>query len=190
MTRPAPRDPRDELQRIAKALGDELPLLHLDPEADALVENVAMNLGLAVRPTRNELSAGVEAGQFYEDLVDETDITLTPQEEARLEMSFAGHLRAMQRMVADQVGQAVEVGAYFGDRPQGDLIVLKLDEHAKGNYPNLGPHPRDETLPIPIPKSLEREAPRAADILKLRPQDRKAALNALLDQLTQEAQGE
>lgn len=186
MPKPAP-DPREELKRVAKALQSELPLMHLDPEADALVENVAMNLGLAVRPTRNELAAGVEAGQYFEDLVDETEVTLTPQEESRLQMSFEGHLRAMQRMLADQVGQAVDAGAYFGDRPKGDLLVLKLDEHAAGNYPNLGPHPRDETMPIPIPKGFEDVAPRAAEILKLAPKDRKRSLKDLLDQLTKEA---
>lgn len=174
---PRKPDPREELKRVAKALADELPLMHLDPEADALVENVAMNLGLAVRPTRNELAAGVEASQFFEELVDETDVTLTPQEEARLQMSFEGHLRAMQRMLADQIGQAVEAGAYFGDKPKGDLVVLKLEQHAAGNYPNLGSHPRDETLPIPIPNTFEREAPEAAEILKLHPKDQKRALD-------------
>jgi hypothetical protein len=102
-------------------------------------------------------------------------------------MSFEGHLRAMQRMVADQVGQAVDAGQFFGLKPQGDLLILKLDEHAKGNYPNLGLHPRDETLPVPIPPAMERDATRAATIIKMHPKDRKKALADLLDQLSEEA---
>jgi hypothetical protein len=184
---PFARDPK--LKELYDQLRAEAILLHLDPEDLALVENIGANLGQEIRPTRNDLEAGIEAGHDYDQLVEETDIVLTPREEQNLQFSFEGHLKAMARSTADNLGAEMEAEQFFaiGDDPKKEPLILKMKEHAQGNYPNLGPHPASEMMPIPIPPGMEKQATRSAEILRLPPSQRKRAMKELLDLLSDEA---
>jgi hypothetical protein len=185
---PFQRNPK--LKELYDQLRADAILLHLDPEDLAMVENIGANLGQEIRPTRNDLEAGIEAAHDYDQLVEETDVFLTDREEQNLQFSFEGHLKAMARTTADDLGAEMEAEKFFaiGDDPKKEPLILKLSEKAQGNYPNLGPHPASEMMPVPIPPGMEREAPRAAELLRLPPRQRKNALKDLLDQLAAEAQ--
>lgn len=141
-------------------IGDAEDLL--GDEGRAYAENIARNLTEGVRQPRNALEAGITGRKSKPDLYDTSSMDLTPQQQRNLEASFKSHLKAIQRRVADKVGQQLKSQTFMGISPDKDPVVLKLDEHAAGNQPNLGYHPHDKTLSIPVPPGYEDVAPMAA----------------------------
>ena len=148
------------------AFADEAVAL-LGDEGAAYAENIEANLTGSVRPQRNALEAGTAARKRRADLIADARMELTPQNERNLEASFKTHLKAMQRRVADAVGQSQKARTFMGVSPDKDPVILKLAEHAEGNQPNLGTHPHSRTLSVPIPPDMESVAPQAAKMLKM-----------------------
>lgn len=149
----------------------------LGRDGSELAENVAENLLEPGRQTRNRLNAAIENRSKVADIVDGASTELTPKQERDLEASFKAHLKALQRGLADEVGQKLKSTEFMGVIPDKEPVILTMDEYAENRLANLGPHPHSEQLAIPIPKGYEKYSKAAAKIVNLPPDKRQSAFH-------------
>lgn len=161
---PIQRDLRRAFQKFTDQLGIGWMI---DEEGERLAENLGINVTQSVRQQRNELDAGLDSRYAEIDLIDASDIELTPQQERNIEASFKTHMKGVLRTIADQVGNDLAAKEFMGLNPDHEPVVLKLHEHAEGNVP-LGPHPHSKTLSVPIPPGYEDVAEEAGKRLTIR----------------------
>ena len=167
--------PFDEFIEEAAAATD-------DDEGRALAENIARNLTESIRQQRNNMEAGVSSRQTMHELVKTTDLKLAPQNERNLKASFETHLVALQRRTAAVVARNLGSTKFVGIKYDSDKepSVFGVREHADKKQANLGEHPHDKTLAVPVPKGYEDIAEDAARLLKVSGKERAARLREML----------
>ncbi|MCZ7645300.1 MAG: hypothetical protein M5U26_08450 [Planctomycetota bacterium] len=163
-------DPIDELEdfdwigfldQAEAAVGDE---------GRALAENIARNLAESVRQQRNTLEAAADQPVTREELLDATDLELKPGNERNTKASFETHMRGLFRRVADGLGRKMNSKDYMQIHPDGRPAVrLELDEYASTRQSNLGAHPHDQAMAVPVPPGWETELPFAERLAHLSP---------------------
>jgi len=146
----------------------------LGDEGRAIAENVGKNLTEATRQQRNALEAGVDAHKSKPDLIDATNMDLTPGQDRNLKASFGTHLQAMARRVADTMADEMKATKFF-HLDGSDARIIDAKEYADTGLANLGAHPHSRAIAVPIPPGYEHVAPDARRILALDPSERRQA---------------
>lgn len=155
---------RKDLRRAFQKFTDEWHIADfIDPAGEALAENLGINLTQSIRQQRNELDAMLEGPNEEIDLLDATDLELSPQQQRNIEASFKAHTRTVLRQIAQEVGKDLESEIFADLDPNNPPVILKLNEYAAGNFPTLGEHPHDMSLAVPIPPSHEDVAQEALE---------------------------
>lgn len=143
-----------------------------------LAENVGQNLGLSIRPTRNQLLADVHAGKTRTEIIQDVDLEPTAKQTENIRMSFENHIRAMSRALADKFAKNIDAIDFMGVKPIAGEMARLMDkvEYAQGNFANLGPHPNNVELAVPIPAEFKSVAGIASKIVPLKGAARQRAI--------------
>ncbi len=137
----------------------------------ALAENIMRNLAESVRQSRNALEAAADAPKTLAELYDETALPVTPRQDANIQASFETHLKELFRRTSAAVGRRIEAQEFMGFKPGQPAVRLTLEQYAKQDLANLGPHPHSDLAAVPIPAGYEAELPFAERLAHLTPGD-------------------